>query len=83
MQAEKLKGGKILCSPFQLHGPKYRRLGLLILEALYGPSEQDNESKDLVMDVTVAVQALVHNSQVHITGLRTKVSRILEVFLCR
>jgi DnaJ homolog subfamily C member 11 len=80
MQAESLKGGKFLCFPLRLKGPKYLRLGLLILEALYGPTEQDNETKDLVMDVTVAVQALVRNSQIHITGLRTKVSRILEVF---
>jgi hypothetical protein len=28
------------------------------------------------MDVTIAVQALVHNSQVHVAGHRTKVSQI-------
>ncbi|KIM85726.1 hypothetical protein PILCRDRAFT_5383 [Piloderma croceum F 1598] len=46
--------------------------GLVIVEASYGPSEQDSGTKDLVMDVTIALQALVHNSQVYIAGHRTK-----------
>jgi hypothetical protein len=45
------------------------------VEASYGPSEQDSGTKDLVMDVTIALQALVHNSQVYIAGHRTKVSQ--------
>jgi len=46
--------------------------GLVILEASYGPTEQDDETKGLILDVTLAVQALVHNSQVYIAGHRTK-----------
>jgi DnaJ family protein C protein 11 len=48
--------------------------GLIILEATYGPSESDDETKDLMIDVTIAIQALVNNSQVYISGHRTKVS---------
>lgn len=48
-------------------------LGLVIEEATYGPSDEDEESKDLVVDVTVAVQALVNNSQLHIPAHRSKV----------
>lgn len=47
--------------------------GLVILDAFYGPSEQDDEVQDLVLDVTTAVQALVNNSQLYIAGHRTKV----------
>ncbi|EGN92517.1 hypothetical protein SERLA73DRAFT_164044 [Serpula lacrymans var. lacrymans S7.3] len=46
--------------------------GLVILEAIYGPTCPDDEAKDLNIDVTVPVQALVHNSQVYVSGHRTK-----------
>lgn len=52
--------------------------GLVILDALYGPSEQDEEAQGLVLDVTTAVQALVNNSQLYIAGHRTKVE--LDLF---
>ena len=48
-------------------------LGLVIEEAIYGPSDEDEETKDLVVDVTVAMQALVNNSQLHIPARRSKV----------
>lgn len=44
------------------------------MEASYGPSDLDNDTKDLIMDVTIPIQALVHNSQLYIAGHRTKVS---------
>ncbi|KAJ8590065.1 DnaJ-domain-containing protein [Rhizopogon salebrosus TDB-379] len=43
------------------------RGGLVILSAAYGP-----ECKNVAIDVTVPVQALVHNSQVYVPGHRTK-----------
>lgn len=45
------------------------RGGLVILSATYGP---ETDAENLTIDVTVPVQALVHNSQVHIPGHRTK-----------
>jgi len=45
----------------------------VISEATYGPSEPDEEGKGLIVDVTIAVQALVHNSQVYVAGHRSKV----------
>ncbi|KAH7926250.1 DnaJ-domain-containing protein [Leucogyrophana mollusca] len=48
------------------------RGGLIILEASYGPTCPDDEAKQLNLDVTVPVQALVHNSQVYVPGHRTK-----------
>ncbi|KAH9923298.1 DnaJ-domain-containing protein [Amylocystis lapponica] len=46
--------------------------GLIILEAAYGPSEQDESTQGLDMDVTVPVQALVNRSQLYIPGRRSK-----------
>jgi len=46
--------------------------GLVILEASYGPTDPDPEARDLVVDVTVAIQALVHKSQLYIPGHRPK-----------
>lgn len=45
------------------------RGGLVILSATYGP---ETDARSLTIDVTVPVQALVHNSQVHVPGHRTK-----------
>jgi DnaJ family protein C protein 11 len=47
--------------------------GLVVLEASYGPIAPDPEARDLVVDVTVAIQALVHKSQLYIPGHRSKV----------
>lgn len=47
--------------------------GLVVLEASYGPIDPDPEARDLVVDVTVAIQALVHKSQLYIPGHRSKV----------
>lgn len=49
-------------------------VGLVVKKATYGPSEQDDDTKGLNVDVTIAVQALVHNSQVYVPGHRSKVS---------
>ncbi|KAL1943812.1 hypothetical protein VTO73DRAFT_3630 [Trametes versicolor] len=46
--------------------------GLVVLEARYGPSEQDGGSEGLAVDVTVPVQALVNASQLYIPGIRSK-----------
>jgi hypothetical protein len=63
------------------HVPNYHRLGLVVVEASYGPSEQDIETKHLAIDVTIAVQALVRGSQLYIAGHRTKVSLFMIVAL--
>ncbi|KAI0659323.1 DnaJ-domain-containing protein [Cubamyces menziesii] len=46
--------------------------GLVILEARYGPSEQEEGTEGLEVDVTVPVQALVNSSQLYIPGKRSK-----------
>ncbi|KAI9508089.1 hypothetical protein F5148DRAFT_1275922 [Russula earlei] len=46
--------------------------GLVILEASYGPTDPDPEARDLIVDVTVAIQALVRKSQLYIPGHRPK-----------
>ncbi|KAI0634860.1 DnaJ-domain-containing protein [Trametes polyzona] len=46
--------------------------GLVILEARYGPSEEDEGTEGLEVDVTVSVQALVNSSQLYIPGKRSK-----------
>lgn len=46
--------------------------GLVIEKANYGCSLE--EARDLVMDVTTAVQALVNKSQLYIPGRQTKVN---------
>ncbi|KAH9849605.1 DnaJ-domain-containing protein [Lenzites betulinus] len=46
--------------------------GLVVLEARYGPSEQDEGTDGLEVDVTVPVQALVNASQLYIPGKRSK-----------
>ncbi|KAF8157012.1 hypothetical protein B0H34DRAFT_711623 [Crassisporium funariophilum] len=48
------------------------REGLVIREATYGASEADEESQNLWLDVTIPMQALVRNSQLHIPGGDTK-----------
>ena len=47
--------------------------GLVVLEASYGPIDSDPEARDLAVDVTFAIQALVHKSQLYIPGHRSKV----------
>jgi hypothetical protein len=47
-------------------------LGLVIEKAVYGCSLK--EARDLAIDVTTAVQALVNKSQLYITGKQTKVN---------
>lgn len=47
--------------------------GLTILEAFYGSTERDENGKELMVDVTIPLQALVHHSQLHIPGHRSKV----------
>jgi acetaldehyde dehydrogenase (acetylating) len=53
--------------------------GLVITEAIYGVSEPDEEAKSLSVDVTIAIQALVHNGQLYIPGHRPKVSNRFRV----
>jgi hypothetical protein len=52
---------------------EHRFEGLVVLEASYGPMDSDPEARDLAVDVTVAIQALVHKSQLYIPGHRSKV----------
>ncbi|PIL27686.1 hypothetical protein GSI_10839 [Ganoderma sinense ZZ0214-1] len=46
--------------------------GLVILDARYGPSEQDEGTEGLDVDVTIPMQALVNSSQLYIPGKRSK-----------
>ncbi|KAI0042346.1 DnaJ-domain-containing protein [Auriscalpium vulgare] len=46
--------------------------GLVISEATYGPTDPDPEARDLIIDVTIPMQALVHKSQLYISGHRPK-----------
>lgn len=46
----------------------------MILEATYGPTCQDNETAGLEVDVTVPLQALVHNSQLYVSNKVPKVT---------
>jgi hypothetical protein len=74
--AEKSKGGtstRLIVRLAKLNEPLCE--GLVILEASYGPTDPDPEARDLVVDVTVAIQALVHKSQLYIPGHRPKVCR--------
>lgn len=48
-------------------------LGLVILEAWYGPAERDSDSEGLDLNVTISMQALVNKSQLYIPGRRSKV----------
>ncbi|KDQ60178.1 hypothetical protein JAAARDRAFT_205188 [Jaapia argillacea MUCL 33604] len=48
--------------------------GLVILEATYSPTEQNEETADLNVDVTIPIQALIHGSQLYIPGHRAKSS---------
>ena len=48
-------------------------LGLIIENATYGASEIDGDTSDFLVDVTIPLQALVTNSQLHIAGGHTKV----------
>ena len=49
-------------------------LGLIIQEAKYGTAaESDDATENISLDVTIPLQALVRNSQVHIPGGDTKV----------
>ncbi|KZT10262.1 DnaJ-domain-containing protein [Laetiporus sulphureus 93-53] len=46
--------------------------GLVIQYASYGPSEEDEATEGLRLDVTVPLQALVYKSQLYIPGRRSK-----------
>ena len=57
-------------------------LGLVIVDARYGPKAYDDETAEgLDVDVTVPLQALVNNSQLCVPGGRSKVS-VLEPRFC-
>lgn len=47
--------------------------GLVIVKATYGTSEDDAGEPDLIIDVTIPLQALVRNSQLFISGDQPKV----------
>ena len=40
---------------------------------MYGAAEMDDTAQNIWLDVTTPMQALVHNSQLHIPGGDTKV----------
>ncbi|KAJ8517794.1 hypothetical protein ONZ45_g5078 [Pleurotus djamor] len=46
--------------------------GLVIQEAIYGAFDVDAPGDDLTINVTVALQALVHHSQLYVPGNQTK-----------
>ncbi|TFK49401.1 hypothetical protein OE88DRAFT_1633293 [Heliocybe sulcata] len=51
-----------------------KRNGLIISEATYGVEDVDEESRSIGVDVTIPLQALVHNSQLYIPGRSSKTS---------
>ncbi|KAK0192274.1 hypothetical protein F5146DRAFT_999491 [Armillaria mellea] len=55
--------------------------GLVILEATYGPAETFDFGSESALDVTIAVQALVSNSQLHIPGHRSKVGLSFQAII--
>lgn len=73
MDAEASKGGTELI-PYSFAAARLlvHIIGLIIQEALYGLFDVDGD--DLVIDVTIALQALVHHSQLYVPGDQTKVS---------
>ncbi|KAF9482704.1 DnaJ-domain-containing protein [Pholiota conissans] len=48
------------------------REGLIIQEATYGAADTDDATENVSLDVTIPLQALVRNSQLHIPGGDTK-----------
>ncbi len=73
MDAEASKGGTELI-PYSFTAARLlvHIIGLIIQEAHYGLFDVDGD--DLAIDVTVALQALVHHSQLYVPGDQTKVS---------
>ncbi|KAH0834869.1 hypothetical protein J3R83DRAFT_10498 [Lanmaoa asiatica] len=67
MDAERAIGGNAHGS-MQLSPSYPPPSGLVILEATYGPTSLDNETAGLDVDVTIPLQALVHNSQVYVSN---------------
>lgn len=51
----------------------------MIVEASYGSVEKNDGAKDLVLDVTIPLQALVRNSQLYVPADQTKVCDTIEV----
>jgi hypothetical protein len=48
--------------------------GLVIIQASYGGREKEEGAPDLTLDVTVPIQSLIRNSQLHIpSGEEAKV----------
>ncbi|TFY75673.1 hypothetical protein EWM64_g8339 [Hericium alpestre] len=74
-QAEKAKEGKLgfIAIHVSIRPVTGTWTGLVIMEATYGPMAPDPELRDLMVDVTIPLQALVHKSQLYIPGHRTKV----------
>ncbi|KAG8216501.1 hypothetical protein J3R82DRAFT_6617 [Butyriboletus roseoflavus] len=59
----------LLREPARRHMDAERAIGgLVILEATYGPTALDNETAGLDVDVTIPLQALVHNSQLYVSN---------------
>ncbi|KAF8970217.1 hypothetical protein BDZ97DRAFT_131299 [Flammula alnicola] len=48
------------------------REGLVIQQATYGAAESEDATENILVDVTIPLQALVRNSQLHIPGGDTK-----------
>ncbi|KAA1476579.1 DnaJ-domain-containing protein [Dentipellis sp. KUC8613] len=63
----------LLREPAQRHMQAEKaREGLVIMEATYGPMDPDPEARDLMVDVTIPLQALVQHGQLYIPGHRSK-----------
>jgi hypothetical protein len=58
--------------------PRQRFAGLIIGRASYGCALDLDEARDLVIDVTIPLQSLVHKSQLYISGQQTKVDDSLR-----
>lgn len=73
MDAERAIGGDIR-GRLQRSPSYFAPLGLVVLEATYGPMSLDNETAGLEVDVTIPLQALVHNSQLYVSNKVPKVN---------
>lgn len=73
MDAERALGGNIHIRPYFPPYSYSPPLGLVILEATYGPTSVGNETAGLDVDVTIPLQALVHNSQLYVSNKIPKV----------
>jgi hypothetical protein len=70
------EGKRLLLPLFKISNEMFA--GLIIQEATYGAAETDKDDPYVTLNVTAQLQALVRNSQLHITGGDSRV--LFELF---